>query len=60
MYILNMNISLIPQLSLLCSRTAIQLLSSAQLFVTPWIEACQVLLSSTISWSLLKLMSMSQ
>ena len=57
---LNLNISPIPQLSLLCSRTAIQLLSSAQLFVTPWTAACQVLLSSTISWSLLKFMSMSQ
>ena len=60
MYTLNLNISLIAQLSLLCSRTAIQLLSSAQIFVTPWTEAHQVLLSSTASWSLLKFMSMSQ
>ena len=32
-----------------------QLLSSVQLFVTPW-TACQASLSFTISWSLLKLM----
>ena len=36
---------------------AVQLLSHAQLFVTPWTAACQVSLSFTISWSLLKLMS---
>ena len=60
MYTLNLNISLIAQLSLLCSRTAVQLLSSAQLFVTPCTAAHQVLLSSTVSWSLLKFMSMSQ
>ena len=34
----------------------VQLLSHVQLFVTPGTIACQVLLSSTISWSLLKLM----
>ena len=33
------------------------LLSLVQLFVTPWTTACQASLSFTISWSLLKLMS---
>ena len=36
---------------------AVQLLSHVQLFVTPWTAACQASLSFTISWSLLKLMS---
>ena len=35
----------------------VQLLSCIQLFVTPWTAACQTSLSFTISWSLLKLMS---
>ena len=35
----------------------IQLLSHVQLFATPWTEAHQASLSFTISWSLLKLMS---
>ena len=35
----------------------IQLLSHVQLFVTAWTAACQASLSFTISWSLLKLMS---
>ena len=35
----------------------VQLLSHLQLFVTPWTVACQDDLSPTISWSLLKLMS---
>ena len=35
----------------------VQLLSHVQLFVTPGTIACQVPLSPTISWSLLKLMS---
>ena len=35
----------------------VQLLSYIQLFVIPWTVACQASLSSTISWSLLKLMS---
>ena len=34
-----------------------QSLSHVQLSVTPWIAACQTLLSFTISWSFLKLMS---
>ena len=34
-----------------------QLLSHIQLFATPWITACQASLSLTISWSLLKLVS---
>ena len=34
-----------------------QSLSLVQLFATPWTVACQAPLSFTISWSLLKLMS---
>ena len=34
-----------------------QSLSCVQLFATPWTAACQASLSFTISWSLLKLMS---
>ena len=35
----------------------VQLLSHVQLFATLWTAACQAFLSFTISWSLLKLMS---
>ena len=35
----------------------VQLLSCVRLFETPWSAACQASLSFTISWSLLKLMS---
>ena len=35
----------------------VQLLSHVQLFASPWTAACQASLSFTISWSLLKLMS---
>ena len=35
----------------------VQFLSHLQLFVTTWTAACQASLSFTISWSLLKLMS---
>ena len=35
----------------------VQLLSRVQLFAAPWTAACQASVSSTISWSLLKLMS---
>ena len=35
----------------------VQSLSCVWLFVTPWTAACQAFLSFTISWSLLKLMS---
>ena len=35
----------------------VQSLSHVRLLVTPWTEACQASLSFTISWSLLKLMS---
>ena len=35
----------------------VQSLRCVRLFETPWISACQVSLSVTISWSLLKLMS---
>ena len=37
--------------------SSVQLLSSVQLFVTPWIAAHHASLSITNSWSLLKLMS---
>ena len=36
---------------------SVQSLSCVQLFVTPWTAACQVSLSITNSWNLLKLMS---
>ena len=36
---------------------SVQLLSCIQLFAIPWNAACQASLSFTISWSLLKLMS---
>ena len=36
---------------------SVQSLSCVQLFVTPWTTACQALLSSTNSWSLLNIMS---
>ena len=35
----------------------VQLLSHVQFSATPWTAACQASLTSTISWSLLKLMS---
>ena len=37
--------------------SSVQSLSHVQLFVTPWIAACQASLSNTNSWSLLRLMS---
>ena len=39
------------------SVVVVQSLSRVQLFVTQWIAACQALLSFTISWSLLKFVS---
>ena len=39
------------------ARRSDQLLSRVQLFATPWTATCQVSLSITDSWSLLKLMS---
>ena len=44
------------QLSLSLHFTSVQSLSHVQLFVTPWTAARQASLSSTNSWSLLKLM----
>ena len=38
-------------------RVVVQLLSRVWLFVTPWTAACQASLSFTISWNLLKFMS---
>ena len=40
-----------------CKHVVVQSLSHVRLFVTPWIEAHQASLSFTISWGLLKLMS---
>ena len=42
---------------LMLTAFVVQLLSRVQLFVTPWTAACQASLSSTISRSLLKFMS---
>ena len=42
---------------LLSSVQSVQSLSHVRFFVTPWTAACQASLSFTISWSLLKLMS---
>ena len=39
------------------SPVVVQLLSHVQLFATPWIVVCQASLSFTMSWGLLKLMS---
>ena len=36
---------------------AVQLLSCVRFFLTPWTAACQTSLSFTISWSMLKLVS---
>ena len=44
-------------LKFICFVAVVHLLSHVQLFVTPWTTACQVLLSFTISWSLLKSIS---
>ena len=44
-------------LTLINSVVAVQLLSHVQLFATPLTAACQASLSFTISWGLLKLMS---
>ena len=44
-------------LTILHSHVVVQSLSRVWLFVTPWIAACQVPLSSTVSWSLPRVMS---
>ena len=41
----------------MCLFSSVQLLTHAWLFATPWTAACQVSLSITSSWSLLKLLS---
>ena len=43
--------------TLLIGFVVVQSLSCVWLFVTPWTAACQASLSFTVSWSLLKLMS---
>ena len=40
-----------------CINLVVQLLSHGQLFATPWTPASQASLSFTISWCLLKLIS---
>ena len=45
------------ELPLLTLSASVQSLSRVRLFATPWTAACQVSLSITNSWSLLKLMS---
>ena len=46
-----------PMLSLLSIVVIVQSPSRVQLFAIPWTATCQASLSSTMSWSLLKLMS---
>ena len=52
-YILSLSLMTVA----LCLICGIHLLSDIRLFATPWTAALQVSLSFTISWSLLKLMS---
>ena len=52
-YLLKRFFSFIP----LCPIEVVQSLSCVQLFANPWTADCQASLSITISWSLLKLMS---
>ena len=54
-YILSLSLMTVA----LCLICGIHLLSDIRLFATPWTAALQVSLSFTISWSLLKLMSVS-
>ena len=49
--------AVMPSSRVICPLSSVQSLSHVQLFVTPWIAACQASLSITNSWSLLKLMS---
>ena len=46
-----------PKWSFCLGKIVVQLLSCVRLFVTPWMAACQASLSFTVSWSLVKLMS---
>ena len=46
-----------PMVTVFCFVAVVQSLSHVWLFVTPWTAACQASLSFTISWSLLKFMS---
>ena len=56
LYIL-LEMGYIIKLLLITHDVVVQLLSPVQLFVTPWTAASQARLSFTISWSLLKLMT---
>ena len=46
-----------PAINTVCVVALVQSLSCVQLYVTPWTAACQASLYFTVSWSLLKLMS---
>ena len=50
-------LSYFRRLLLCCLVSSVQLLSQVRLFATPWTAACQASLSTTNSWSLLKLIS---
>ena len=56
LYIL-LEMGYIIKLLLITHDVVVQLLSRVQLFVTPWTAASQARLSFTISWSLIKLMT---
>ena len=53
----NYHLSLHSWSLLICYIAIVQSLSCVRLFATPWDAALQALLSSTISWSLLRFMS---
>ena len=46
-----------PLIHSVSKQVVVQLLSHVQLFETPWTAACQASLYFSISWTLLKLMS---
>ena len=52
-----LRIALEEELKVLNFVIVVHLLSHIQLFAIPWVTACQASLSLTISWSLLKLIS---
>ena len=52
-----MQLSFLSVFLYLGSHTVVQSLSSVRLFATPWTAARQASLSLTVSWSLLKLLS---
>ena len=52
-----MIVNLFIDIRILCFIFVVQSLSCVQFFATPWTEASQAFLSFTVSWSLLRLMS---